>query len=131
MIGAILGWKFNHAPGIETRDGVITAWPESLGPVPTPEQIDAWTSEYEAAVAAPATVTRTQALLALLEVGITEAMILAKIEEMSDATERERSRIRFNAPEWRRDSELLAVMAAAFGLSPAAVDGRFIAAAGF
>ena len=44
--GAILGWKFNHAPGICTVDGVITGWPEALGPLPTPEQLTTWEAEY-------------------------------------------------------------------------------------
>lgn len=47
-IGMVLGWKFNHAPGIRTREGEIIAWPENLGPLPTGEQIAQWTAEYEA-----------------------------------------------------------------------------------
>lgn len=46
MIGTILGWKFNNAPGICTRDGEITTWPDSLGPRPTVEQIEQWGVEY-------------------------------------------------------------------------------------
>jgi hypothetical protein len=54
MIGAVLGWKFDHAPGIRTKqqpDGsiTITGWPASLGALPTPEQLAQWTAEYEAA----------------------------------------------------------------------------------
>lgn len=48
MIGAVLGWKFNHTPGIMTRDEVITQWPEALGPLPTQAQLDTWVVEYEA-----------------------------------------------------------------------------------
>lgn len=77
----------------------------------------------------PASVTRTQGLLALLDVGITEAVITSQIAAIPDATERERSRIRFNSPTWERNSDLLVMMAAAFGLSPAQVDDLFIAAA--
>ena len=48
-LGAILGWKHNHEPGIRTIDGIITAWPPSLGAFPTQAQIDAWTAEFAAA----------------------------------------------------------------------------------
>ena len=47
-LSEVLGWKFNHEPGIRTRDGVLTAWPSSLGDEPTQAQIDQWTAEYEA-----------------------------------------------------------------------------------
>lgn len=48
-LGAVLGWKHNHEPGIRTEDGVITAWPLTLGSMPTQTQIDTWTAEYLAA----------------------------------------------------------------------------------
>lgn len=50
-LGAVLGWKHNHEPGIRTEDGVITAWPSTLGALPTQTQIDTWTAEY--AIAKP------------------------------------------------------------------------------
>lgn len=46
--GMILGWKYNHAPGITTVDGVIRDWPEALGEKPTKAQIDAMGVEYDA-----------------------------------------------------------------------------------
>jgi hypothetical protein len=46
--GMILGWKYNHAPGITTVDGVIRDWPEALGKKPTKAQIDAMGVEYDA-----------------------------------------------------------------------------------
>jgi hypothetical protein len=46
-LGTVLGWKFDHFPGIKTRNGVLTAWPEGLGDPPTQGQITAWTAEYE------------------------------------------------------------------------------------
>ena len=54
MLGTVLGWKFNHVPGIRTEeqeDGsfLVTQWPVSLGSAPTPTQIQEWTAEYEAA----------------------------------------------------------------------------------
>lgn len=51
-IGAILGWKFSHTPGICTVDDVITEWPEALGAVPTVEQVAAWSAEFDTAQAA-------------------------------------------------------------------------------
>lgn len=48
-IGEIIGWKFNHEPGMRTLDGVITQWPVSLGgpALPSKAQQDAWTAEYQ------------------------------------------------------------------------------------
>ena len=45
-LGAVLGWKHHHEPGIETKDGVLTAWPSSLGAFPTQTQLDTWTAEF-------------------------------------------------------------------------------------
>lgn len=50
-IGAILGWKFDHAPGMTTFDGAITEWPQGLGPLPTSQQLLTWEAEYEQAMA--------------------------------------------------------------------------------
>lgn len=44
-ISEVIGWKFNHQPGMSTRDGVITAFP---GGIPSQADIDTWTAEYEA-----------------------------------------------------------------------------------
>lgn len=46
LLGAILGWKFGHYPGIVTREDVLTDWPEDLGPVPTDNQIQGYEREY-------------------------------------------------------------------------------------
>ena len=47
MIGQVLGWKFDHAPGIVTIDNKITEWPiDELGSLPTQAELDAWTVEY-------------------------------------------------------------------------------------
>ena len=45
-IAEVLGWKFNHAPGIRTKDGVLTAFPESIGAMPTDSEIDVYRAEY-------------------------------------------------------------------------------------
>ncbi len=44
-IGEVIGWKFNHQPGMVTREGVITEFP---GGIPTQAEQDLWTAEYEA-----------------------------------------------------------------------------------
>lgn len=43
-----LGWKFPDS-GIETKAGVLTTWPKSLGTFPTQAQVDNWETEYLAA----------------------------------------------------------------------------------
>jgi hypothetical protein len=47
-LGAALGWKHNNAPGIMTRDGVITAWPGALGNKPDAAGVAAIVAEYQA-----------------------------------------------------------------------------------
>ena len=44
-ISEVIGWKFNHQPGMMTRDGVITQFP---GGIPSQEDQATWTAEYEA-----------------------------------------------------------------------------------
>ena len=44
-IGAVIGWKHNHQEGMSTRDGVITEFPDGI---PSQEDQDKWTAEYEA-----------------------------------------------------------------------------------
>lgn len=48
-VGAIIGRKFNHAPGIKVVDGVIVEWPEALGSQPTDQQIAEWATAEDAA----------------------------------------------------------------------------------
>jgi len=43
-IGTVIGWKFNHQSGMETRDGVITEFPDGI---PSQSDQDKWTKEYE------------------------------------------------------------------------------------
>ena len=42
-IGAVIGWKFNHQPGMVTYGGVITKFP---GGIPSQADQDKWTVEY-------------------------------------------------------------------------------------
>lgn len=48
MIGSALGWKYDYAQGICTKDNVITKWPASLGTQPTGEELAVIVAEYEA-----------------------------------------------------------------------------------
>ena len=43
-IAKVIGWKFNHQEGMETKEGVITKFP---GGIPSQSEQDAWTTEYE------------------------------------------------------------------------------------
>lgn len=56
-VGEVIGWKFNHTPGMSTRAGVITEFPATAtdidgkartGGTPTQAEIDQWTAEYQA-----------------------------------------------------------------------------------
>ncbi|MFN4283524.1 MAG: hypothetical protein ACK4NA_12880 [Alphaproteobacteria bacterium] len=127
MIGLVLGWKFNHAPGIETRDGVITAWPDSLGPLPTADQIATWTAEYEARVEVPDTVTPLQARRALRAAGLLDTVnawvAQQDDEDIKDAWE--------FASVIERHGPITAGAARELGLTNAQLDGLFIAAAAF
>ena len=44
-IAEVIGWKFNHQPGMSTRDGVITEFP---GGIPSAQDQATWTAEYDA-----------------------------------------------------------------------------------
>jgi len=52
MLGEVLGWKFDHYPGITTKENLdtgemeIVEWPDALGARPTPAQVETWTQEY-------------------------------------------------------------------------------------
>jgi len=42
-IGTVIGWKFNHQPGMSTKDNVITEFP---GGIPSQADQNKWTAEY-------------------------------------------------------------------------------------
>lgn len=129
-LGLVLGWKFNHASGIRTKeldDGSfsITDWPDNLGPLPTAEQIETWTAEYEAQANVPETVTPLQARRALRAAGLlptVNAWVASQPDEdIKDAWE--------FASVIERYGPLTLGAAAALGLSEAQLDALFIAAA--
>lgn len=99
-----------------------------------PGYAEEWLADDHAEVMAflslgvPQTIARHQGLLALLDVGITEAMIRTALDSIEDATERERTRIRFESPQWRRNSEFITWGQTAFGLTDAQTDALFRAA---
>lgn len=92
--------------------------PIAIDPPPAPQMV-------------PASVTRTQGLLALLlGAGITEQAIRDKISLITDPTEREVTRLRFEAARWERASAFIAWGATEFALSAEQVDDLFVQAAG-
>lgn len=56
-LGAALGWKHEHVPGIETRENSVTGemelvgWPSNLGPPPSKAEQRQIVAEYEAHLA--------------------------------------------------------------------------------
>ena len=50
-IANVISWKFKDQPGMATTDGVITDFP---GGIPSAEDQEAWTTEYEAAMVSAA-----------------------------------------------------------------------------
>ena len=78
--------------------------------------------------AVPASITRTQGLIALLGVGITEQAIRDRIAEVPDPIEREITRLRFEGGSWERVSPFIAWGAGQFALSEEQVDSLFVAA---
>lgn len=94
-------------------------------------EFEAMQAEASPAPLVPAEIMRHQGLLALLDLGITEAMVMAKVDEIEDAVERERTRIRFMQPNWRRDSDFISWGAEKFNLTGDQVDQLFVLAATF
>ncbi len=82
------------------------------------QRFDFITGEFEPLAApVPIEVARHQALLALLDSGITRAMIEGAIAAIEDPVQRETTDIRYQQPNWRRDSEFIAWGKTVFGLS--------------
>lgn len=91
---------------------------------------EAFTKAPPPAPPVPASVERHQALLALLDAGITEAAILAAIDADTDLTDTEKAafRIRVSQPLWVRHSPFIAWGQVAFDLTEAQGDALFVAA---
>ncbi len=61
ILAEALGWKYNHAQGICTSDGVLTAWPVSLGAQPNDAALTSVVAEYQAHLDSEAYVEARQA----------------------------------------------------------------------
>lgn len=46
LLGAALGWKFNHQEHMMTRSGTLTEWPTK--DIPADEELAQWVAEYQA-----------------------------------------------------------------------------------
>ena len=46
-LGAALGWKYNHKPGIRTKGDKIIGWPKSLGTKPAKAEQAIIIAEYK------------------------------------------------------------------------------------
>lgn len=77
----------------------------------------------------PASVTMASARIILLRAGITDAAVRAQIAAIEDVLTREEALIQWDYEQRvRRDSPLVAMLAAALGLTEGQVDDMFIAA---
>lgn len=116
------------------QDPALLGWGLQPRPETSAEVTARETAEAEALVAAEAArianleVARYAALVALLGAGITEAMIVEQLAEISDVTEREHARLYFNRPTWRRTSTFISWGKGAFNLTDQQVDALFVAA---
>ena len=89
--GEVLGWKFNHAQGICTIDGVVTAFPKictsrngvvrNNPALPSDVELAQWTSEYTTWKAAQPTLLTLEQRLANLEA--TQAALVSKVGVVS------------------------------------------------
>ena len=48
LLGSALGWQHNHTPGICTKNGSLTAWPDTLGKIPTDAMQAQAVTDYQA-----------------------------------------------------------------------------------
>ena len=60
MIGAVIGWKFNHQEGMSTVNGVLTEFP---GTMPTEAELATYTAEYEVYKAATDAIATLEAAI--------------------------------------------------------------------
>lgn len=88
-IAQVIGWKFNHMPGMSTIDGVIYEFPAGVPGVnyggdglPTQADRDAWAVEYEADIAATQYMENRKAAMQEL---LPESMYLPAILEQAKA----------------------------------------------
>lgn len=80
-LGAVIGWKFGHRPGMATVAGEITEWPEGED-LPSAEDIAQWTAEYALATGRAAKRAAVDArLAAALDAGMAYGGAVLQIRE--------------------------------------------------
>ena len=100
-IAEVIGWKFDHQPGMRTADGVIVEFPSGI---PSQADQDTWTAEYDAAH--PSQERDDRRRIAYVAAGAdTDAMIVALWERVvegrnatSDALEVKRQQVKTDNP---------------------------------
>jgi len=85
-LAEVLGWKFSHAEGIETINGELIAWPESLGTKPTNKQITVFTQEYEAWKAADMNNADIKQQLDALDLSAIRPLLEGDAEKLAEIT---------------------------------------------
>lgn len=138
-----LGWKYNNAPGICTADGILTAWPEALGPAPDQTEQAAIIEEYEARLSVPDQISDRQffqqlaiegkiaeheALDAVGSGAIPAAMEVLILQLPSEQQFSARMLVR-GATVFKRDHPVTALIGQLYGFSEQEIDALWVAAA--
>jgi hypothetical protein len=79
LLGAALGWKYTHAPGIKTESGVLVGWPAALGTFPTDAELAQCVADYQAFL------STQQAKEAGLDAAITGDSVIQQLKAMTNA----------------------------------------------
>ena len=140
--GAGLGWlqapytivaaSYTDTPGTNQIQAPMTSatlaeWTVQAGPPVTASGPRNWQT---ATPAVPASCTRAQGLLALLNNGFStpEATITTAINAISDPTQQQTAMIKFQAANWYRADPFIASLGSVLGLTSAQIDTLFEAA---
>lgn len=133
-IAEVIGWKFDHQPGMACRendqgDMIITEFP---GGIPSRADQAAWAAEYEAHIAGPNNhpLNPFQFFTLLEQIGLSEAKVDQAIDTVeSNANERIKHKRRFRyATSYRRDHPLLVSLVPIVGKTPAEIDTAWMVA---
>lgn len=133
-IGEVIGWKFDHQPGMTCKENdqgvvVITEFP---GGIPSKADQAAWTAEYEAHMAGPNSrpLNSFQFFTFLEQIGLSETAVDAAIDQITtDIGKRIEHKRRFrHATLYRRNHPLLVSLVDAVGKTPAQIDTAWMAA---
>lgn len=133
-IGEVIGWKFDHQPGMACKENdrgvmVISEFP---GGIPSKADQAAWTAEYEAHIAGPNNhpLNPFQFFTFLEWMGLNEAEVDQAIDTVeSNANERIKQKQRFrHATSYHHDHPLLVSLVSAIGKTPAEIDTAWMVA---